>query len=96
MQVARLKMFGAGRPNWFRPVSGATGRPGSNFARRHARRGFSVCYRFTGNRAEAEHLSQEIAITSVGTCWRHCLRDPGTEQGLVGPPGVHHEMRCSP
>ncbi len=29
---------------------------------RHARRGYNLCYRFTGNRAEAEDLSQEVFL----------------------------------
>jgi RNA polymerase sigma-70 factor (ECF subfamily) len=30
--------------------------------RRHARRVYNLCYRFTGNRAEAEDLSQEVFL----------------------------------
>ena len=30
--------------------------------RRHARRVFNICYRFTGNRTEAEDMSQEVFL----------------------------------
>jgi len=37
--------------------------------RQHSRRVFNICYRFTGNRTEAEDLTQDVFLVFIGL-WR--------------------------
>ncbi len=47
---------------WCRAQRSSYGSAWEELVRRHSRRIFNICYRFTGNRTEAEDLSQEVFL----------------------------------
>ena len=49
-------------PNWSSNASREMAPPGRSLVRRHTRRIFNLCYRFTGNGTEAEDLTQEVFL----------------------------------